>query len=253
MRPFDSGRPDSPGSRVTLERHPGLEVVGWCFDGRLLERARLRLPFFPSFSCLWSWAWQRPSHRLRGARDGAASHAPRASRARHRPPQGWVICTTRACLSAGSARGQRSGPAHQVGRQLDTILRLGPKAMGLAAPSPRTISTAAVRHQDVGDRANRLEGPQSMVRMWVPTATCRVHWRHVDSDNTSLLFPESADTQARWCLNSAGPNPHVAVSVGRQLSIAPARTGRASEDKFADLSFVIPPLSIHAVRQWPRA
>ncbi len=70
--------------------------------------------------------------------------------------------------------------------------------------------------------------------------------------NTSLLFPENADTKARLsALNFTQVlNPHVAVAVGRFNFVdfyQHAYTGGQGEDKFMNLSFVRPPLSLGTV------
>lgn len=70
--------------------------------------------------------------------------------------------------------------------------------------------------------------------------------------NTALLFPEPEDTKARLsALNfTQVMNPHVAVSVGRfnMLDLYQrAYTGGIGEDKFMNLSFVIPPVSLRTV------
>ncbi len=70
--------------------------------------------------------------------------------------------------------------------------------------------------------------------------------------NTALLFPENMDTKARLsALNFTQTlNPHVAVSVGRFNMIDLYRqpyTGGRGEDKFMNLSFVLPTMSIRTV------
>jgi len=70
--------------------------------------------------------------------------------------------------------------------------------------------------------------------------------------NTALLFPEAEDTKARLsALNfTQVMNPHVAVSVGRFNMVdlyQRAYTGGMGEDKFMNLSFVIPPVSLRTV------
>lgn len=70
--------------------------------------------------------------------------------------------------------------------------------------------------------------------------------------NTALLFPEPEETKARLSsLNFTQIlNPHVAVSVGRFNTVdlyRRAYTGGAGEDKFMNLSFVVPPISLRTV------
>ena len=70
--------------------------------------------------------------------------------------------------------------------------------------------------------------------------------------NTALLFPEPKDTKARLSsLNFTQIlNPHVALSVGRFNMVdlyRRAYTGGMGEDKFMNLSFVMPPISLRTV------
>lgn len=70
--------------------------------------------------------------------------------------------------------------------------------------------------------------------------------------NTALLFPEAQDTKARLsALNFTQVlNPHASVSVGRFNMVDlydRAYTGGRGIDKFMNLSFVMPPISLRTV------
>ncbi len=70
--------------------------------------------------------------------------------------------------------------------------------------------------------------------------------------NTALLFPEAQDTKARLsALNFTQVlNPHASVSIGRFNMVDlydHAYTGGRGEDKFMNLSFVKPPISVRTV------